>query len=114
MSDKPKRRFWQIHLSTAIVMMICASVLLGLNMVNYDSGAEVIPDLTRFYYRGWPVSYLVAYDDVLVYPVNWERVIYDIKYCATIWVIVSVVFEFCVRFLGRNRAVEEAAPVQKK
>ena len=68
MADMPKRRFWQIHLSTAIVMMFVASVLVGL---NWGGGQEYKID--GHIYRsivGWPIryryDYLTGTTDVLI------------------------------------------------
>ena len=46
MSDKPKRRFWQIHLSTAVVLTITLGVILKLQFWNH--GIEGVKA------RGWP------------------------------------------------------------
>lgn len=39
---KLKRRFWQIHLSTAVVMMLAASLLLYLNIVGLSGAPKTI------------------------------------------------------------------------
>jgi len=46
MSDKP-RRFWQIHLSTALILSLCAGAILALNL-HRDAVAAGL------YYHGWP------------------------------------------------------------
>ena len=53
MSDKPKRRFWQIHLSTAIVMMFTAGGLMWINLrpVLDDTYGDAL-----FYERGFPFA----------------------------------------------------------
>jgi len=59
MSDKPKRRFWRIHLSTAIVQMFVAAGLLFANMTPrveqrphfLSLFEEQIPYLRGY---GWP------------------------------------------------------------
>jgi hypothetical protein len=48
MTDAPKKRFWfQFHLSTAIVMMFVAGVLLGLNVVGDMPQPQFLYDLDR-------------------------------------------------------------------
>lgn len=44
-SEKPRRRFWRIHLSTALLMMIAAGLMLALNV-------RVLNSTTSVY--GWP------------------------------------------------------------
>jgi hypothetical protein len=50
MSDKPKRRFWQLHLSTAVLMMFIASGVVGANVRRYELHIEEYP-LNGY---GWP------------------------------------------------------------
>jgi hypothetical protein len=72
---KPKRRFWQIHLSTAVVLLLVAGALVGLNLrkqkliynfiisndrssVREPTAEQLIhPDFT-FIERGWPYQFL--------------------------------------------------------
>ena len=56
MSDKPKRRFWQIHLSTAIVLMVVLGLLVPLNVLPHSSPSSV-PFLIEICY-GWPRDFL--------------------------------------------------------
>jgi hypothetical protein len=35
-SPPPKRRFWQIHLSTAVGLMVVAAVFIGMNATPWD------------------------------------------------------------------------------
>ena len=70
MSDKPKRRFWQIHLSTAVALMVVVAVLMLLNTAPkspriwqgllYTQQEMYVDDLVvlrRFESRryGWPM-----------------------------------------------------------
>jgi hypothetical protein len=55
-----KRRFWQIHLSTAVVLMLCGALMLGLNFYPrsgwYDRNSGGLPEyLTKTYY-GFPIN----------------------------------------------------------
>ena len=47
--SEPKRRWFQIHLSTAVVMMLVAGALTGANLIERQSGDSLV--------RGWPVAY---------------------------------------------------------
>ena len=48
MNDKPKRRFWQIHLSTAVLMTLVAGFCLWFNIeTSIDMDTDIIS-------RGWP------------------------------------------------------------
>jgi hypothetical protein len=49
MSEKPKRRFFQIHLSTAVVLMFVAGGLMWLNMIQHWILAGRGPNA-----YGWP------------------------------------------------------------
>ena len=55
--DKPKRRFWQIHLSTAVVLTIVSSAFLTKNIQNVQF--EIASDLNGSGY-GWPFPFLVS------------------------------------------------------
>ena len=50
MDSTPQRRFWQIHLSTAIVLMFVAGGLIWINVqaINEDSEIQIFEN------RGWP------------------------------------------------------------
>src|SRR5947209_3892190 len=63
MRDKLKRRFFRFHLSTAIVVMFVAAILLYLNLDahprSYASGFEISGDsydpvFSKLWIRGWP------------------------------------------------------------
>ena len=51
MSDKPKRGWFQIHLSTAIVLMIVASLILMRNLVTSPKGWPIEFHTTPFKYN---------------------------------------------------------------
>jgi len=72
MSDKP-RRFWQIHLSTAVMMNVLVGLLIFINitprtsipavMTNTDSDLDLLihlanePSIVGFTHeRGWPTA----------------------------------------------------------
>ena len=58
MTDKPRRAWFQLHLSTAIVLMFVAGGLLWANIrVQEVSSIYPFPFLIE-YARGWPMLYL--------------------------------------------------------
>jgi hypothetical protein len=62
MSDKPKRRFWQLHLSTAVAMMLLAGLMIWPNVVPNPScqyvGAHVMRwTIANADYYGWPAAF---------------------------------------------------------
>ena len=54
MNEPPKRRFWQIHLSSALAAMVCAGILLGLNVVGREWPTELPDESERAHVWGWP------------------------------------------------------------
>jgi hypothetical protein len=59
--DTPKRRFWQIHLSTAVVLMFVAALILFVNLRIHReySTVERTSNRTQLdYYDGWGWPYL--------------------------------------------------------
>src|SRR5476651_69291 len=70
MSDMPKRRFWQIHLSTAVLLMFVSSGLLWANLtpkifVNDDSGEKLPSEVDGF---GWPIICVLQFKNQLGNP----------------------------------------------
>jgi len=66
--EKPKRKFWQVHLSTAVILMIEAAGLLWLNVTHveekrtlhyplYFEGSELTNVAALFERQGWPICY---------------------------------------------------------
>jgi hypothetical protein len=60
MSDKPKRKFWQFHLSTAVMVMLIAGLILFFNQqklvgdVYFESGNLGLLFFAREVSYGWP------------------------------------------------------------
>jgi hypothetical protein len=62
---KPKRKFWQIHLSTAVAMMFVAGTLLGVNFLQSDElyGYQKyyeVNDLVHVRRSGWPITTVLS------------------------------------------------------
>ncbi len=81
------RRFWQIHLSTAVMAMVVASMMLGLNVRRRS--VEIIegytksgrPNLDPSWQYGWPANMatvsLVSYKSLSIEVdpwVRWDRI----------------------------------------
>ena len=73
MSDA-RRRWFQIHLSTAIVLMFAAGGLLGLNILPFERGLtdwdldkypldKILPkESWLFVAQGWPIPFWTAFE----------------------------------------------------
>jgi hypothetical protein len=118
-----KRRFWRIHLSTAIMLMFVMAVVLGLNFSRIKSPTS--PE--RFY--GWPMflcvygensafSYLQFRDSVDGTPfMPWEElrvlnfalfVLCDVAVCAALLIIVAMPCEYLIRRREIRRTPQES------
>ena len=86
---KPKRRFWQFHLSTAVVMTIAAGFLLY---------GTLQPSIYKFHGKdivtyGWPISYF--YDDSSGWCV--EALIIDVLACIIVLPLAAYMLEWLLR-----------------
>jgi hypothetical protein len=67
MNDTPKRRFWQIHLSTAVVLMFVAGGFMWLNSrpdVSIEEGeGSIVYSLIRVYRYGCPATMYISVED---------------------------------------------------
>ena len=65
----PNRRWFQIHLSTAIVMMFVAGSLIWANVrheVRFVEGeGSIVYELMKFHNYGWPFSWHTAVEQTL-------------------------------------------------
>ena len=116
MSDKPRRAWFQIHLSTAIVMMFVAGGLMWANFrmrsLRDDSiyllgGDE--SDHSRYYVRGWPVVFLhtkvpTRSEGMFIgapktYDGEWivDGLIFDPLFAVFVTISVGLVSEFFIR-----------------
>ena len=93
MSENPKRKFWQIHLSTALSMMIFTAVLLWINV-------RLISDASAFH-LGFPfevVSRMDFQDNVLSYAAeNPITAIANILVNVGIIVLMTLILESFIR-----------------
>lgn len=81
MGQEPRRRRFQFHLSTGIVLMLVSAGILYLNLrvsnensqvpkPQYDAPAGDRPWFTRIARMGWPYGFLIRTND-LAYPEEW-------------------------------------------
>jgi len=121
-TDTPKRGFWQIHLSTALLLLMAASALLGGNVHRREfystqyklttlDGVEHL--VTEFQvYRGWPWSYREGYrivnePEITDDPENGFRYSYNhtpstflnIVFAAAMLVTITFISEWLIRRL---------------
>ena len=107
MTDKPKRRWLQIHLSTAIVLMIVTGGLLGVNLR---------PSHHRSYYidQGWPEVFRTVEDD---FSVEWNPngLLVDASVAILLCIACPICFEILVcgwrTAVPRNRSIRIVAGV---
>ena len=57
MSDKTRRSWFQLHLSTAIVMMVVAGGLLWMNLHRRPGEPNLAPDSEQYYGTIYPSNY---------------------------------------------------------
>ena len=116
MSDKPKRRLWQIHLSTAIVLMFVAGVLIFLNISphqaeeNWGKMEDFVSGGQHITY-GFPRecfddeanqmnTYFTRYTNVHGFVLSiWKtnNLIIDVLFAITIFVAVTIACEWLIR-----------------
>lgn len=100
-----KRRWFQIHLSTAVMLMFCAGGLLWLNVdkrAHTDEflksfGVEFENELDLIYVRGWPF----AFEDNSFLP-SWSlwnpyALIGNVVLAALILIMIAALSEFFLR-----------------
>jgi hypothetical protein len=83
-TEKPKRRFWQIHLSTAVITMLVTAVLLGLNLTNYYH------KWGHMWGYGWP---WVAYVPGWIHPLDRNGLVANVTVAFVIITITVAVVE---------------------
>ena len=110
MSERFHRRVWQIHLSTAIVLMLAAAVLLGVNLYPEQ---VVVSSVTRIadgvvfpigaFQYGWPVY---CYRDDY-FPIdnglNLTRLLVNVLVAAFVLVLTVLATEVAIRRLESRK-----------
>jgi hypothetical protein len=108
--DKPKRRFWQFHLSTAILMTVAAGGLFGLNLTKHIGYRNVnmmplgAPESVYFSYpyhgQGWPFAFwwtLLDDETGSKYAFTGWDLIADLSICVAILASIFFVSESIIR-----------------
>ena len=94
-TSTPKRRFWQIHLSTALVLMFLASGMLWFNVNSKEVRRLDIENRfmteAAMICRGWPFCALVS--DPISYEVYWEGVLLNVLCAGIVLGFAAVSFE---------------------
>jgi hypothetical protein len=104
-----KRRFWQIHLSTAIVVIFVAGGLLGLNLHHIlRSPFHPRPGANLYYHSGWPFStFYQEYNSPLrpnyFHPTYWWKAAYNAFFTLFTICITAAIMEFWSRRRYHNR-----------
>ena len=77
MPEPPRRKRFQVHLSTAVVLMFVAAVWIWLNTISSKGGPYIILDNEEaamsivngyepfYYHYGWPVRFLESYSNTI-------------------------------------------------
>src|SRR5438045_2886081 len=93
MTEKPRRPWFQIHLSTAIVLMFVAGLLLRANMLPSVSRGDD-PARADWYY-GWPYPLLIVAQDGSRTAKLWltESLYFDIPIALAVVVVPAILIE---------------------
>jgi hypothetical protein len=98
-AEKP-RRWFQFHLSTAIVLMFAASGLVWVNVVEYEFEPQIIRELFSDGHMpvcGWPFMYWRKYNFVSGKTTEWIPLLGNIAVAALILAAVATVCEMLIR-----------------
>jgi hypothetical protein len=113
-TSSPKRRFWQVHLSTAVLMMVVTGVVSWLNTIQCYApplGTAVncsffcgwpldAADLTG---RGWPVKFTPweMADGSVVY-FEWSMLTINGLICLALLIVAAIAIEWFTRRMKRG------------
>ena len=114
MSDAPKKRpLFQIHLSTAIVLMFVAGGLVWVNCYQHSTYYVPYGGGDGGYVYGWPFTYMdvFGYEDSVSramvaegWTIDWRGLLANVGFVLLILVLVAVSSEW---LLGRNQRRHE-------
>jgi hypothetical protein len=62
-SEKPKRKFWQFHLTTAFLIMMTASGFVWINCVREDDAWDYGDERYLYWHYGWPTEIFCVQND---------------------------------------------------
>jgi len=94
------RRWFQVHLSTAIVLMFVAGILIWLNIYANDSeisGTE--QGYVVFSSHGWPMKCLVVgqYPEIWFYRWSWKYVVLNSIFALAILCLTALILKLRIR-----------------
>ena len=104
-TEKPKRKFWQLHLSTAIIAMLVFSAFsclnfIPLNVYKYNLGQRV-----DNYVYGWPVEIVIRQYSNAVGDFFFFRVNFNYQRTGIYWLPYPASFPKALVFIGLNICV---------
>ena len=96
-AEKTRRRWFQFHLSTAVVLMIAAAGLLWVNVVKHFAiTATGLRIYSLLYWYGWPIRFLEEMPDGS-HQIFWPALVVDLAAGLSILFVVAYVCEFIAR-----------------
>ena len=112
MDEKPKRRAWfQLHLSTCVVMMVVAGGAIWINIVPYPLGYMQSANLPPLDYpvpgmavqRGWPSTYYQqASDPTRSGQWDWVNLALDAFTGIAVIITATIPYEYLLRRRARK------------
>ena len=103
-----KRRLWQLHLSTAIVLMLVAGGLLYLNITPFklpDDGWNPGPGPGTIWVYGWPFTMIETYELVRLrvdFPPAWNTLHVLLNSATAIMLLLFTAFVLEFQQQGRS------------
>jgi hypothetical protein len=101
----PKRRFWYIHLSTAVVVMLIAGGLLYLNLAPAENSSDHEFFVSSSWVYGWPWTYREIYAEGVTSYVRkfwfFDKMLANVVLNVSILLSVSATFECLIRRRSR-------------
>ena len=91
-----QRRWFQLHLSTALIAMLTAGVVLGMNL-------SAVPDRTNTVAYGWSARVLLQFTDADARIVYEEGALINILFVLAIVSAVAFLIEYVIRRRSDSR-----------